>query len=220
MAESILNEQRQSKISLLFDKFAESTKSSQINWRSTISKLLSIVMVLMIMLTLFNTVMFFMPAHSKATPSQTVSPAQPNDAALYQKIPQWHLFGLSEGNALVVTHLSLTLKGVLMDVSGKQSLAIIDTPDGNEKIYHAGDALPGGAVIYSIKAHEVIIRYLGNMERLPLAASTDNNANSNNQSNTSDDNNSNTTPDYSAPNAIPGVQNYINLLKRFKNLND
>ncbi len=220
MAISTTNEELKHKLLSLSDKFSHSVKT---RWRSNISVLLSVILLLMITINIINTINFFIPQQIKRNAIQSLSEKIHSDLTLYQKIPHWHLFGISSSNTIAVTHLSLKLTGIIMDEEGRHSIAIIDTADGNEKLYRVGDTIPGGALIMAISSQEVIIQYLGRMERLPLHPIPDNNAPSNNQAispdnNNPDNNNTGYNPGTNYP-RVPGIQNYLNMLKELRNIN-
>ncbi len=65
------------------------------------------------------------------------------------------------------TSLNLKLKGILSNADDNTlSSAIIQDASGTEKLYKQGDKLPGGAVLESVESNAVIIRYLGNLQKI------------------------------------------------------
>ncbi len=197
-----------------FNKVSQSIKSAKIDWRKSISIILSMILLIMILQNIIGTAYFFLPQRDKFN---TVPPAVNTQMkkVSYKDISRWHLLGIAGINNLAVTQLSLKLTGILIDEGSKEAKAIIVTPDGKEKIYKVGDVLSGGARIYLISPREVIIQYMSRMERLPLKASQVNNVPSNNLP----DNSAISTPTGTGSDDInPQINNYMNLLKRFKNL--
>lgn len=208
----LANDELKSKVLLAIKKLPESFNSAKSNWQFKLSIILSVVLLIMILLNIVNSVYFFIPPQTKDNATQT-SVNMHSNSVLYQQISHWHLFGVSATSGIAVTQLSIKLTGILIDMQSKQATAIIDTPDGKEKIYHIGDALADGAIIYSISPHEVIIQYMGRMERLPLKPSLDNNG----QQNSPENNTVISNPIESNPTINPELGDYLNMLQRLRN---
>jgi type II secretion system protein C len=214
-----------SKLLSNFRNLPHSIKYSKLNWRYQISILMSVILLIMILQNIISTIYFFLPQHNKVDTTFT-NPGNVQSKTSYAKISQWHLFGVAAPSGLAVTQLSIKLTGIVIDYRNNQTTAIIATPEGKEKIYHVGDSLPGGAIIYAISPREVIIQYMGRMERLPLKAAAVNNV----QQNNSLDNAAIATPTEPVPaehdpvgdnqNNNPQINKYMDMLKRFKNLAD
>ena len=106
-------------------------------------------------------------------------------AALNSKAPsvnlhqvvQYHLFGDAEKKSSAVqakiidapdTRLQLVLKGVFASTNPKMALAIIANNKGNDKTYHIGDKISGGAILHAVYADRVILKRKGQLETLRL----------------------------------------------------
>lgn len=209
------NEVLKDKFVSLSDKYYQGFKS---HWRSNISVLLTVFIVLLIIINIIGTINFFVPTEIKQNITQPISDSLRSDIALYRKIPHWHIFGIPPAKDLAVAHISVKLSGVILDVTGKQSIAIISTPDGKEKMYKVGDALPGGAVIYAITPQEVIIQYLGRLERLPLFLIQENKVQNNDPLINPINPSSEIKQDTPSPNITPGTENYKELLQQLRKI--
>lgn len=90
-----------------------------------------------------------------------------------------HLFGQAEPGQVAraapidapETRLNLKLRGVFATAEPREALAIIGEPQGKEKPYRVGDALPGGAELHQIYADRVILDRGGQLETLKLQRS-------------------------------------------------
>lgn len=69
------------------------------------------------------------------------------------------------------TRLNLDLRGIFASSVRGEALAIIGDPQGKEKPYREGDALPGGAELHEIYADRVILDRGGQLETLKLRRS-------------------------------------------------
>jgi type II secretory pathway component PulC len=90
-------------------------------------------------------------------------------ASLIAAIPQYHLFGKSQGQ-LPITNLQMTVTGIVklseqLDSLSKAYISINGQPG---KVYKVGDALPYGVRIASISHDAVILENDGRFEKLPL----------------------------------------------------
>jgi general secretion pathway protein C len=100
--------------------------------------------------------------------------AAPSDFA---RIAEFHLFGQAAQTAkpktsgrdggVPETSLQLTLKGVVY-FPNRFAHAIIEAAGQPQKKYRAGDTLPGGAVLHSIKSDRVILLNADQKESLAL----------------------------------------------------
>jgi general secretion pathway protein C len=94
------------------------------------------------------------------------------------QIAQLHLFGVPtikkerEAPAAPKTRLNLILRGVLA-TGGDDALAIIASGEADERFYHVGDAIPGGATLKAVYPDRVLLERNSNMETLPLPKSQD-----------------------------------------------
>jgi general secretion pathway protein C len=145
--------------------------------------------------TLVNLLLLTMVAHTVAQVTWHVLPALPavpapftaggdqpgtattTDRGAMQQIAAWHLFGnaakapvqdLPPPSALPETKLNLVLRGVLAVNDKERAQAIIAQPNGDERSYGLGDALPGGAVLKEIKDTSVILLRNHQYETLSL----------------------------------------------------
>lgn len=195
------------------DKLYHSFKA---HWRTNTSIILSVVIVILMITNIIGTVSFFMPQQIKQNTSQPIADSLRTDVTLYQKIPHWHIFGIPPSKDLAVAHIAVKLTGIIIDVTGKQSIAIIALPDGKEKMFMVGDVLPGGALIYAITSQEVIIQYLGRLERLPLFPITENKVQNNTPSINPVDSNPTVIPENPNPSVTPNFENYRDMLKQLR----
>lgn len=121
------------------------------------------------------------PALIDATKSVQTSPISSNMNAVFNQIPNWHLFGTVQKNipkpvvqAPVVpqeapdTTLRLTLKGVVASGDMMDAWAIIADRMGNEDSYGIESNLPDGAVLKEIYADRIILEHNGRLETLRL----------------------------------------------------
>lgn len=91
------------------------------------------------------------------------------------ELENWALFGEADATATPVagdgqsapaTSLRLTLLGVFARGDDALSGAIIASNPQDSKLYHPGDALPGGATLVSVLPDRVLIRRAGRTESL------------------------------------------------------
>jgi len=126
---------------------------------------------LLIIVVLIQGVIFIKETVKKETPSVQATVSAPDTSRqLVSSIPEWHLFGVAPivQENLVETRLQLDLNGIMTGKDKENTFAIIGEPGKDQKLYRAGDALPGGAVLYQIDIHGVIIQYNGELQQLPL----------------------------------------------------
>jgi len=64
--------------------------------------------------------------------------------------------------------LDLTVAGILYSPNAALSQALIQSASQDEHVYQIGDTVPGGAVIEQITPTDVVVRYLGRLERLVI----------------------------------------------------
>lgn len=108
--------------------------------------------------------------------SSTVSQRANTGASRMLSVANLHLFGEVDAAAPVVeapieapkTSLRLTLKGVFSSEDPERALAIISDASGKEKLYQAGDNVPGGASVHTIYPDRVILNRNGRFETLNL----------------------------------------------------
>jgi type II secretory pathway component PulC len=136
-------------------------------------KIISAIMIMFIGITLLNGILFFRAvffgeAVSVAAPEKPVVRSQ--DAVLIAQIPAAHLFGEAplKADNLTQTRLNLELNGVMLGGKESHSYAIISEPGKNQKLYHVGDALPGGAKLHQITSVGVVIQYNNKYEQLQI----------------------------------------------------
>ena len=112
---------------------------------------------------------------------QKAQPVTPQGKLDIAKIPGWHLFGKQpirakaapapkpESIEAPATRLKLTLQGTFLgDKTTEEGWAIISTPNKEQKLYRVGDEIPGGATLYAVEAHQVILTRNGRHESLTL----------------------------------------------------
>lgn len=93
-----------------------------------------------------------------------------------RKVSQYHLFGEANKQTAVVskiinapdTRLKLTLKGIFAASDANNAIAIISGGNGDDKTYHIGDAVSGGAVLHAVYSDRVILKRNGQLETLRL----------------------------------------------------
>ena len=106
---------------------------------------------------------------SRAIP--TLTTPHPAKISTLPNIAQWHLFGryATDYSHLPITHLPLTLQGTLLNTqSVRNAGAIIANADGQAKLYHIGQQVPGDAKIQEIQNTQVILKNHGRLESLRL----------------------------------------------------
>lgn len=138
-------------------------------------RIATILMALLIVIVLIQGGVFIKQTIKKSTtPVHSVVGASDTSRQLISSIPEWHLFGVApivQAN-LAETHLQLDLNGVMTGKNKENTFAIIGEPGKDQKLYRAGDGLPGGAVLYQIDPYGVVIQYNGELQRLPLLKPT------------------------------------------------
>jgi general secretion pathway protein C len=112
-----------------------------------------------------------------------VAPAQPSGRAqsptdIARGIVDRHVFGTADASQASVevenqedappTNLNLELKGTIVAKGQGDTVAIIAEPDGSEKIYKVGEAVPGGATLHAVFMDRVLFRRAGKLETLSL----------------------------------------------------
>ena len=114
----------------------------------------------------------------RADEARTLDRAEGRRPRYDLQIAQLHLFGKPsikqkrEAPTAPKTRLNLTLRGVLA-TGGEDALAIIASGGANERFYHVGDAIPGGATLKAVYPDRVLLERNSNMETLPLPKSQD-----------------------------------------------
>lgn len=135
---------------------------------SWLPKLLSILLILFILLTVYRDVLFFREINQFSNIHK--SDHLPNNPVIpLQAMPEWHLFGESvfHSNSIPLSRLSIKLTGIFYSVYPKNS-SISMVLNDKETIYHTGEALPNGVIIEKILPNNVIIRYQNRLERLTM----------------------------------------------------
>jgi len=106
-------------------------------------------------------------------------------AANIEYIVNAHLFGRYDMSTAVVemdpvdapdTRLNLELRGTIAAEEADRALAIIAESNRDEKVYAIGDAVAGGASLYSVYPDKVILRRAGQLETLRLPRADDSGA--------------------------------------------
>lgn len=101
--------------------------------------------------------------------------SQQEQIKMNQSLPlirDWHLMGTYQAppRAATATQLPLNLVGIMAAAQADQAQAIIATLDGQEKVYHIGDNLPGGVILQQILPDAVLIQHNNRLEKLSLPA--------------------------------------------------
>lgn len=134
-------------------------------------RIATILMALLIVIVLIQGALWIKQTIKKTTPQAQVAASSPDTSRqLISGIPGWHLFGVAPivQENLAETRLQLDLNGIMIGKDKESSFAIIGEPGKDQKLYRVGDNLPGGAVLYQIDAHGVIIQFNGELQQLPL----------------------------------------------------
>lgn len=143
-------------------------------------KFVFIILIILIVQTFSElTWQFFAPAHELAPgtiKNHDVSAKKPRMDSGLNKVAAYHLFGNAKKPAATQqkvidapdTRLHLILKGVFAASNPKMAIAIIATKTGDDKSYHIGDELDGGALLHAVYADRVILKRNGNLETLRL----------------------------------------------------
>lgn len=124
------------------------------------------ILVALLILQLLNAVKFFHAPGSNLQTQLAVAnrelPPQPKP-----DIAQMHLFGLATVEDAPETRLNLVLSSIYQSSIASASRVVISSND-ESKTYVIGDVLPGSALLESILADRIIIRYNGQLESLLL----------------------------------------------------
>ncbi len=89
------------------------------------------------------------------------------------KIAKLHLFGktsqrpIQDVRTAPKTRLNLTLRGVYA-TEADDAMAIIANGGANERFYHIGDSIPGGAILKAVYPDRVLLERNAKMETLPM----------------------------------------------------
>lgn len=141
--------------------------------------------VLIILLTQTFAVMtweFFSPTQEVASQASNKPKTQSKAATIntrLQDVSAFHLFGDAKKEDVVLqkvidapeTRLRLSLKGVFASSNPKQALAIIAASKGEDKTYHIGDKVSGGALLHAVYDDRIILKRNGKLETLRLPKS-------------------------------------------------
>lgn len=116
-------------------------------------------------------VIFLRLSHRDAMPHTQQKPAEQGQN--WSSRLSWPIFGVYlpkqlGGMGVKQSHLQLKLVGVLYSSKLSDSQVILQTNEGEEKIFSVGDTLPGGAVLRSISADGILILFHGELEQLSL----------------------------------------------------
>lgn len=106
-------------------------------------------------------------------PSNSVVPLLQANKKVQVKpsIATWHLFGVYQNNEAALlpkTQLHLDLQGIFFSRILSRSQALIAGSDRLAKPYHAGEEVPGGAIIERILPDSVILKRDGKLEVLTI----------------------------------------------------
>lgn len=125
---------------------------------------------------------FFSPAQEVASQTSNKPKTQVKTATTntrLQDVSAFHLFGDAKKQPVVQqkvidapeTRLRLSLKGVFASSNPKQALAIIAASKGEDKTYHIGDKVSGGALLHAVYDDRIILKRNGKLETLRLPKS-------------------------------------------------
>ncbi len=142
--------------------------------KSVTPKLLSAFLSVAILIELMSGLKFYVNQESYAPPEKS-RPASINTIVSIprNKVVSAPLFGafLPEdlsGVALKNSTLHVKLLGVILSDNENESEVILGLTNGEQRIYHVGDTVPGGAVIKRINRDEVYVAHDGAVEYLFL----------------------------------------------------
>ncbi|MEW6728606.1 MAG: type II secretion system protein N [Pseudomonadota bacterium] len=113
------------------------------------------------------------PSPASPSPSPRSEPAPsvaqpPRLAETINAAAPWGRPQVIDGGSAQDTRLPLALRGVLAG----QGLALIAASGQPERVYRAGDRLPGGVILRSVLADHVLLERAGTLERLALPKET------------------------------------------------
>lgn len=151
------------------------------DWLRSLPTVVNVALVLLIASTVADlTWALLTPRTDSVNPAASVAPlptAGARDEGIdIRALAGLHLFGeaapAQTARAAPIdapeTRLNLNLRGVFASSTRGEALAIIGDPQGKEKPYREGDALPGGAQLHEIYADRVILDRGGQLETLKL----------------------------------------------------
>ncbi|OGT52451.1 MAG: hypothetical protein A3F17_01615 [Gammaproteobacteria bacterium RIFCSPHIGHO2_12_FULL_41_15] len=131
--------------------------------------ILTCLLILLTMTVFVSNVSYLIALPTPQLTATLTQPIQPTTT----RIANWHLFGDYQASLanLPATQLQLTLHGT--DVADAYSSALIgDMNNNNQKYYRLGDRVPGGATLYKVFPHYVILNHNGTFEILKLPLPT------------------------------------------------
>lgn len=129
--------------------------------------------VLVLSFITYQIISFYQFIHHKLVTNSTAVTVKPKFKES-KSVLAVSLFGEYLPNSDSIKASSLDLKVVGISFSGKSesSQVIIQSANGEERVYFAGDKLPGGAEIRKINKNHVVISYNGELQRLNLLNSS------------------------------------------------
>jgi len=86
-----------------------------------------------------------------------------------------NLFGQSApaaGTGAPVTNMALVLAGVIADSDEKKGFAMLGTSPTDIRVYHVGEAVPGGALLHAVLVDRVLLDRGGSVEALLMPPRT------------------------------------------------
>jgi len=143
----------------------------------TLATLCSVLIVILMSLSLANSVLFSIE-HFDAIEFNPAGSVEQNTKANEQNInlANLNLFGKTEQQTTVAvvtdaptTSLNLELKGVFSAEDAAESTAIVAQKGKTGELYHIGDRLPGNAILNAVLEDHILIKRGARIEKLPFA---------------------------------------------------
>lgn len=143
-------------------------------------KLVFVLLIVMLTQTLAElTWAFFTPAQTSVSKKVKHHVAQANSQASNKglfEVGAYHLFGDAKKTVITQqkvidapeTRLRLILKGIFASTNNNEALAIISSSKGQDKTYHIGEKVTGGATLHAVYTDRVILKRNGKLETLRL----------------------------------------------------
>lgn len=143
-------------------------------------KFVFVVLIILLTQTFAELTWTFFAPNQASVLSNTKRQIQPTNVPTsnsdLHEVASYHLFG--DAKKIVVTQqkmidapetrLRLNLKGVFASTIAGDALAIISSSKGQDKTYHIGDKVTGGALLHAVYSDRVILKRNGKLETLRL----------------------------------------------------
>ena len=146
---------------------------SFLNHDRKIAAAISIILIILISLSVANSVLTILEAASPPTTNpKTAIPNQTKNETIY-KVSDLELFGklqelrsFSQEVNAPTTKLNLELKGVFIAENTERSTAIVSERNKSGELFEIGERLPGNAILSAVFEDHVLIRRGSRMEKL------------------------------------------------------